>query len=402
MDKKIAIVTFRFLNFGTVLQALGLQEAIHNIGFHDVEILDFPNEWGQSTKAALLETLKEQIKAYGFFRGVIRSIKELIFDLRKRRDMRKDHSLERRTRENYYEAFITKYLNLSKPVTCAELRNEKFVKSLPYNCYIAGSDQIWNEKYTRSLDIFFLKYMPTSTVRMSYAGSFGRTIIEESKKSMFKELIKNIDPILVREQGAKKIADDLSGRESYLVPDPTLLHDKAFWSQYEEKPRDFAGNDYILVYSLNRDLSIYKEARRIGKRNNIRVVCVKRHFNPPYYKDMEWLYSLGPQHFLWLVNNAAMVITNSYHAVVFSLVFNKPCYPFLDKAEEVNERITSLLHIVGHDHVVSYMDQGHINLDGIEFNFDTINNRLKKFREETYEKYLSQICQNINKVNCII
>ena len=66
MAKKVAIVTFRFMNFGTVLQSLGLQEALHKIGLKDVEILDFPNEGGQSGKSAFIETMKEQVGAYGF------------------------------------------------------------------------------------------------------------------------------------------------------------------------------------------------------------------------------------------------------------------------------------------------------------------------------------------------
>lgn len=391
VKKKVAIVTFRFMNFGTILQSLGLQEALRKMGIDDVEILDFPNEGGPHGRQALVETLKEQIRAYGLLKGVARSAKEVVFALRARYDTRQDHTQEKRERESYYKQFEAKYLKLSSPMTCMDLRNKEFVKGLPYDCYIAGSDQIWNEKYTSCLDVFFLKYMPSTAVRMSYAGSFGRTFLEEAKKPLFSELIKNIDPILVREQGAKIIADEISGRESHVVPDPTLLHDKSFWLNYEEKPDKFDIQNYILVYSLNHDLSIYKEALRLGKMMNKKVVAIKRHFNPPYYNNVEWLYTLGPQHFIWLVNHAAMVITNSFHAEVFSLILNRPCYPFLDKAEEINERLTSLLNIVGHDHVVTYMDEGHIDPGKIDYDFDQINERLKAFREDAYEKHLRYI-----------
>lgn len=394
MDKKVAIVTFRFLNFGTILQSLGLQEALHKAGISDVEILDFPNEAGPSGKAAFVETMKEQISAYGVIKGLIRSIKEVVFVLRGRYDMKKDHTEEKSVRMCYYKQFQNKYLKLSTPMTCSDLRNEDFVNALPYDCYIAGSDQIWNEKYTSCLDVFFLKNMPKNTIRMSYAGSFGRTFLEESKKPMFAELIKNIEPILVREQGAKKIADEISGRESFIVPDPTLLHDRDFWLKYEEKPEHFDFEDYILVYSLNHDLTIYREAIRIAKKLNKKIVAIKRYFNPPYYKGIEWLYSIGPQHFIWLINHSAMVITNSFHAEVFSLILNRPCYPFLDKAEEVNERLTSLLDVVEHGHVVSYLGEGHINLENIDYDFVKINDRLKDFREEAYEKHLSKIAQS--------
>lgn len=391
MVKKIAIVTFRFLNFGTILQSLGLQEALHKIGLKDVEILDFPNEEGLSGKTALVETMKEQVRAYGLLKGLVRSVKEVVFALRARSDSRRDHTEEKKQREGYYRQFEKRYLKLSAPMTCADLRNTSFVKALPYDCYIAGSDQIWNEKYTSCLDVFFLKYMPATTLRMSYAGSFGRTFLEEDKQPLFAELIKNIDPILVREQGAKRIADGISGRESVVVPDPTLLHDKDFWLQYAEKPVNFSVEDYILVYSLNHDLSIYKEAMRLGKKTGKRVIGIKRHFCPPYYKEIEWLYALGPQHFIWLINHAAMVITNSFHAEVFSLILNTPCYPFLDKAEEVNERLTSLLDIVGHSHVITYMDGGHIEPQEKAFDFSMINEKLKDFSEKTYRDYLIPI-----------
>ena len=391
MDKKVAIVTFRFLNFGTVLQSFGLQEALHKIGVSDVEILDFPNEGGDGGKKGLVDTYKEQKAAYGWVKGTFRTFKDFLFVLRAHFDEKKDHKREKSIRERFYKDFIEKNLCLSVPMTCSDLRNVEFVKSLPYNCYIAGSDQIWNEKYTSALDVFFLKYMPSTTLRMSYAGSFGRTFLEESKKPLFKELIKNIDPILVREQGAKLIADEISGRTSYIVPDPTLLHDEIFWSQFAEKPEDFENKDYILVYSLNHDLKIYKEALRLGKQLGKKVVAIKRRFNPPYYKGIEWLYAIGPQHFLWLIKNSAMVITNSFHAEVFSLVFNRPCYPYLDKAEEINERLTSLLNIVGHEHVVTYMGQGHIDVSSKKYDFNRINECLKSFREEAYNKCFSKI-----------
>ena len=398
MVKKVAIVTFRFFNFGTILQSLGLQEALHNIGLNDVELLDFPNEGGQSGKTALIEVLKEQVRTYGLFKGIYHTIIQIIFSLRARINMRKDHTKEWSKRADCYKSFENRYLHLSKPMRCEDLRNESFVCSLPYDCYIAGSDQIWNEKYTSCLDVFFLKYMPIDSLRMSYAGSFGRTYIEEEKKPMFAKLINNLNPILVREQGAKIIADEISGRESYVVLDPTLLHDRIFWEKYEEKPKNFGDSEYILVYSLNLDLKIYKEAIRLGKKTKKRVVAIKRHFCPPYYNVIEWLYELGPQHFLWLVKHANMVITNSFHAEVFSLIFNTPCYPFLDRAEQVNERLTSLLNIVGHDSVITYIGQGHITPHDKDFDFSTINERLENKRLETYELLSSILLANDNSL----
>jgi len=171
--KKVAIVTFRFMNFGTILQSLGLQEALRKVGTEEVEILDFPNEGGPSGRQAFVETLKEQIRTYGLLKGVVRSVKEVVFVLRARYDNSQDHAQEKCERESYYKQFEEKYLKLSSPMTCSNLRDVNFVKTLPYDCYIAGSDQIWNEKYTKCLDVFFLKYMPATTIRMSYAASFG-------------------------------------------------------------------------------------------------------------------------------------------------------------------------------------------------------------------------------------
>lgn len=34
-------------------------------------------------------------------------------------------------------------------------------------------------------------------------------------------------------------------------------------------------------------------------------------------------YSIGPNEFLWLIKNAEMVITDSFHATVFSIIFQK-------------------------------------------------------------------------------
>ena len=86
-----------------------------------------------------------------------------------------------------------------------------------------------------------------------------------------------------------------------------------------------------------------------------------------------------------------MVITNSFHAEVFSLILNTSCYPFLDKAEEVNERLTSLLNIVGHSHVVTYIGEGHIETEVKKYDFEVINERLKEYREKTYRGMLIPI-----------
>ena len=86
-----------------------------------------------------------------------------------------------------------------------------------------------------------------------------------------------------------------------------------------------------------------------------------------------------------------MVISNSFHAEVFSLIFNIPCYPYLDRAEEVNERLPSLLKIVDHDHVVTYMGNGHIDPSIMDYDFHKINERLQSFRQETYNRFLSNI-----------
>jgi len=96
--------------------------------------------------------------------------------------------------------------------------------------------------------------------------------------------------------------------------------------------------DYILIYDFDSNEVIQKVALKIAKTNNLRIFALNK--NIRYADQVYW--SIGPDQFLALMKDAKFVLTNSFHAVAFSLIFNKEFFVF-NRQEKINTRMKDLL-----------------------------------------------------------
>lgn len=129
--------------------------------------------------------------------------------------------------------------------------------------------------------------------------------------------------ISVREYSAIKIVKKLTGRNSVVLLDPTMALTSAQWETYCKPVRSLKGKKYILKYILgdsNKDVSKCIHAIQNNDDSNIKVVDLMDEGNK--------YYSAGPDEFLWLIKNADMILTDSFHATVFSIIFHKPFVVF--------------------------------------------------------------------------
>lgn len=257
------------------------------------------------------------------------------------------------------------------------------------NAVIVGSDQVWNDWYgffsgwrKRLLEGYTLGYLKDKNPvakKISYAASFGKHEFSEELSEFFKEKLSDFDAISVRE---KENIENLKewGLNGQTVPDPTMLFSKKEWSSFSY---DYDVKDKIFAYMLrvndtfvSFDEIFSKIAEPVEK---VYASCLK---NIQYCENT---LQLSPQEWIGAIKNSRYVITNSYHAAVFSIILNKPFFLLalntdINKAMD-NSRFETLVKEIGlEDFLISDISQ----FDTRKFttiNWQDVNNRLEKYRQ---------------------
>lgn len=211
-------------------------------------------------------------------------------------------------------------------------------KIYKYRFFLLGSDQVWNPDYMDSFYMNFALFAPNEKV-IAYAASFGINNIPEEKKQFYIDGLSNVSKISVREDRGAGIVKELIGREAQVVLDPTLLLDREDWKKIMKEPKFVPKKKYILTYFLgNISDERKKKFEELANKNNFEIVNLGKMEYPQYY-------IAGPSEFLWYFNNAEIVFTDSFHACVFSIIFDKTFYSMNreDKSVSMNSRIETLL-----------------------------------------------------------
>lgn len=201
--------------------------------------------------------------------------------------------------------------------------NVKFICNLKnsldkeYDYFIVGSDQVWNPNFwpkkSNYKNIRFLKFA-SKEKRIAYAASIAIPKIPKDKEQFFKDSLNEMKSISMREKAGADLVKKLTGREVPVVVDPTILLTKEEWQKIEMVPEWYNGEKYILTYFLGNSSSVIEN---IAKKNNWKMYNLmdKNNFN---------LYTSRVEEFIYLINHAQLVATDSFHASVFSILMNTP------------------------------------------------------------------------------
>ena len=306
--KKLAILTINDdSNLGNRLQNYATQEILKK---YKIKVETISNQKGIVGKGYIKKKIKTQIKKVIVIRPQIKK----------------------------YNNFVkfNKNIKYSKYHIDIEHVPQKLGKK--YDYYITGSDQVWNPNFNRMSDIDFLKFAPKEK-RNSFSASFGIREIPDELKEYYKNNLLEMQNISVREDRAKEIIKELTGRTDVeVLIDPTMMLTAEEWDKVSKKPKNLKENKYILNYFLG-DLSEKrrKEIERIANKNNCTVINLMDKNEP--------LFVSGPSEFLYLIKNAFMICTDSYHGSVFSIIYNKPFVVFNreDDLVNMNSRLETLL-----------------------------------------------------------
>ena len=163
-------------------------------------------------------------------------------------------------------------------------------------------------------------------------------ILPDYAKVRYKEYLKNFKSISVREDSAKKIVEDLTGRKDIeVLVDPTLLLTVEDWEKVMHKPSMDYNHKYILSYFLGGCGKSENIIKSIAEKYSCEIIDI--------YDKKSAFYSCGPQHFLDLEKNAFLICTDSFHSAVFAFLFNRPFIVFdRDNTKiDMNARMETLL-----------------------------------------------------------
>ena len=317
--KKILLVTLQDANIGNRLQNYALQTVVEDMGyevFNPVYSLD----------RVSVKTVKIALKCLLYRFGLKKYAKVALNHKRKRA----------------FQELDSKYIHNKINIGQFDTNN---IDLSEFNYAITGSDQVWH-KWTDSpkeLPYFYLQFIEENK-RISYAPSFGFVNVPQIDIETHISGINGIYSISCREDSGAEIVRKLTGRVAKVVSDPTILLSKNEWKAAERKPGYNVPSRFILIYFLGDISKQYW--------NHIKTICRDDDAVPLriFSVDDPKHYCTTPDEFIWLVENATCICTDSFHACVFSIIFEKKFVVYQRKEsgmEKMFDRIECLLKDFG-------------------------------------------------------
>lgn len=352
------------LNAGAILQAYALQTCLEEMG-HQVEFID-----------------AEIPHKFNWKNYVSKSPKKMIFKWI-------DNFNGWRYRKN-------KYWNTCLHKSSLHYKTYKELENNPpiYDIYIVGSDQVWNFSSKLS-PLYLLQFVPHNKKRIAYAASMGQCNIPKHLYGPLKLALSNFHAISLREDSGVTFVNKLLNTESACKTiDPTLLIERKYFCKICKSPK--ISNDFVVSYilsSLNKQIciSIVEYCRHIGLPIiNLRnpTTCLRL----PHAKNK----IVTPYQWLGYMSKAKIVISCSFHATVFALIFHKPFVVILPgelKKQGGNARINSLLEPLGlTNHILYDITPDKLkNILNKEIDWSNIDTKIKELRKYSIQFLKSSI-----------
>lgn len=315
---KVAIITWCcYYNFGTYLQAYALQAFLQKNGYNVTIINDYHYSLEQPLSVAIKGLLKKIIKKLFFKeRFAVQKIDDL--------------SVQK------YHSFKKTYLSVDYQVESLPEVNQR------YDIFLCGSDQIWNPGgFNREGNDFYFASFATKP-KIAYAPSLGVNNIPQEHKVHFAELISDFSFLSVREKAASVLLSEICDKKVDTVLDPTFLLDRENWLDLVENK--LSDEKYLFLYLLTCNQKYIAVAYSFASAHHLKVRVVKPCGVDLKIKDSE---PAGPLEFLNMIAGASYVMTDSFHAAIFSIHYKKEFVVFKrfkdTDAKSQNSRVENLL-----------------------------------------------------------
>ena len=319
--KKVGILTFQnTMNYGAVFQSYALQKKISSLGY-DVETIRY------FCKAIEDREKKPTLKDKKTLKGKIKYLLIERFYARK---------------SNNFMHFKNNYMQFSDNVYDA---NNIKVLNDKYDTFIVGSDQVWNYNLTGDDDTFLLNFVKDNKKKNSYAASLALTGIDSKKQKKYAKALNSFNHISVREIQGKIALQQFVNKDIVVDLDPVFLLTQEEWVKNLQLKKNNT-DDYILFYQMNASTNLYNYARKLAKKEHLKIINVMPEFDKKTFIGSHLQLDLNPRDFLEKFINAKYIITNSFHGVALSIVFNKEFFTEIPNSQ-TSSRIVNILEIFG-------------------------------------------------------
>ncbi len=353
--KKIYVITrHAIVNYGSYFQTIATQQYFKLLGY-DCRIIDYI-----SKNETIIGNLTINSKKR-------RGLKKILYVLLKFPDELFKTIIFRR--------FAKKNMNLTRRYTSlSQLKKTTFNGIL-----CSGSDQLWGYMPNGTFDdAYYLNFGNDNNKYISFSSSFGRNDFSEREWYHIINHLKKYSLLTLREYESADFLNSKFNLNSFAILDPTLMIEPSFWYNLCENKKN--KNKYILVYQLRHNKLIDEYVKLVESKTNLKAIRVSTQIYDVLKNNTKVLKH--PKYILTLFKNAELVITDSFHATVFSIIFNRQFIDILPPNTSL--RIIDLLHILNIDNrILTSFDNLTLLNDTIDYL--QVNSILQELRV-TYSK----------------
>lgn len=356
MKKSTGILTLSAAqNYGAVLQAYSLCEYL-NKNYSNTEIINFIPTFITDIKSKNSFLTLDKSNLFNMIKFSLASIVGFPMAM---------------TRAYRFNKFRKSYCRYSKEC----YKDIYFSKN--YDVYVVGSDQVFNLRLTNNDMNFFLPNIKDKKV--SYAASLGVSKLSIEEAKILKENLSSFTELSIREKTGRGLISELLDREVFQHIDPVFLHTKEEWSKLARER--LIRNRYILIYTFRG----YDKACIFASKilPDCRIINITH--SPRKKKGNALSFrTAGPREFLSLILFADYVITDSFHGMAFSILFEKRfnVIPF----EGTSSRMEDLLMEIGLDNRIIYEDSAETGA----IDYTRVGNFIQEERSRT-KQYFDRI-----------
>lgn len=365
-NRKVCISTwYRSTNYGTGLQALALKRFLEDLGY-SCYFLEDKREGKRRTTPVSHRKLSLSL------------IRIAISKLKNKKSFDKRRKLIRKYDQGHNKVF--------------EINTEEDIKRLNQetDIFIAGGDQIWNPYVLEKKHLFTM--VQDDKKMISFGTSVGVTEIPEELRKLYKTYLSRFQSISVREVQSVQALDFLQ-QEVTEVIDPTLLFNENGWrflTDRAEVDEAHLSGPYILCYFIGERKTYWNYVKKIQKETGYRVLVIPVNY-AGYINEYEKVTDVTMKEFLALIQSAEIVCTDSFHATLFSIQYQKEFYVlkrFKDQSKQSqNGRLENMLGRYGlYDRLIQ--DEGSFKRKKIR-DYERILEKIKNERERSV-KWLIQ------------
>lgn len=387
-NKKIGIVTLHGNNFGSLLQLFSLIKVLEDEGYRPELI-----ECKKNKFTKILNLFYKTITIlYQLFRCNERAKRYVFYMFHKRIN----------NRFIFTNEMANKFIKENIPYVEKTYMEWKKESRGNYLFFIAGSDQIWNTMKIVPDKFDYLQFAPISK-RFTYAPSFGTEEILPYEEALIKKYIKSIKCLSVREESGRDIIERITGIKVPVLIDPVLLISRDRWEGYCKNLNAEISKKYCFLYFIDLPRNdILDNCIDYCYAHNCSICDIINGDTKIQIPSSIDKKPSTPFEFINYIMNSEFIITDSFHAIIFSIIFNKPFWAIqrnYNNGQDQSSRIRHLLKKIDLEERYILLEKNDSIPDDYSISHEryiTINNILNKEREKALN-YIDSFNKQINK-----